>query len=183
MRKQIFSGIFTLALLTVGFFSLSAQTNTAVTTVNITLADVIAIDQTQSAAAGGTVDFAYNTAEDYNSDQTQNVPTSLVVTSTNNFNITVKANGANFVSGSDNIPVDVLTIKPVTGGTTTMEGDFSDVVLSTTDQTLISDADLGSQVVLELDYHIPAAKSSSSDILGKPAGTYTQMVTYTATAQ
>ncbi|MCG2417937.1 peptidoglycan-binding protein LysM, partial [Aequorivita sp. F47161] len=37
-------------------------------------------------------------------------------------------------------------------------------------------------VVLELDYLIPAAKSSSSDILGKPAGTYTQTVTYTATA-
>ena len=64
-----------------------------------------------------------------------------------------------------------------------MSGTSSDVVLSTTDQMLISGADLGSQVVLELDYNIPATKSSSSDILGKPAGTYTQMVTYTATAQ
>src|SRR5690606_10706423 len=124
-----------------------------------------------------------NTAEDYNSDQTQNVPTSLVVTSTNSFNITVKANDANFVYNTNNIPVDVLTIQPVTGGSTTMTGTPSDVVLSTTDQTLISGADLGSQVVLELDYFIPAAKASSSDILGKPAGTYTQTITYTATAQ
>ncbi|MCX8525528.1 peptidoglycan-binding protein LysM, partial [Chryseobacterium formosus] len=40
----------------------------------------------------------------------------------------------------------------------------------------------GSALTLNLDYMIPAAKSSSSDILGKPAGTYTQTVTYTATA-
>jgi len=32
------------------------------------------------------------------------------------------------------------------------------------------------------DKTIPTAKSSSSDILGKPAGTYTLTVTHTATA-
>src|SRR5690606_13540174 len=183
MKKQII--IVALALVAIGLGSnkVLAQSNTATTTVNITLADVIAIDQTASAAAGGVVNFDYSTAEDYNSDQTVNVPTSLVVTSTNTFDIKVKADGANFISGSDNIPVDVLTIKPVMSGTTTMTGTPSNVVLSTTDQTLVSGAELGSNRVLELDYFIPEAKSSSPAILGKPEGTYTQTVTYTATAQ
>ena len=183
MKKQII--IVALALVAIGLGSnkISAQSNTATTTVNITLADVISIDQTSSAAAGGVVNFDYSTAEDYNSDQTVNVPTSLVVTSTNTFDIDVKANGENFEFNSNSIPVSVLTIKPITSGTTTMNGTPSDVVLTTTDQTLISGADLGSELVLELVYFIPAAKASSSDILGKPEGTYTQTVTYTATAQ
>lgn len=183
MKKQII--IVALALVAIGLGSnkVSAQNNTATTTVNITLADVIAIDQTSSAAAGGVVNFNYSSAEDYNSDQTVNVPTSLVVTSTNTFDIKVKADGADFVNGTNNIPVDVLTIKPVMTGTTTMTGNPSNVVLSTTDQTLVSGAELGSNRVLELDYFIPEAKSSSPAILGKPAGTYTQTVTYTATAQ
>ena len=183
MKKQIIIAVFALVGIVLGTNIVSAQNNTATTTVNITLADVIAIDQTSSAAAGGVVNFEYSTAEDYNSDQTVNVPTSLVVTSTNTFDIKVKADGANFISGSDNIPVDVLTIKPVMSGTTTMTGTPSNVVLSTSDQTLISGADLGSARVLELDYFIPKAKSTSPAILGKPEGTYTQTVTYTATAQ
>lgn len=182
MKNQILIVAFALALTSFGVNHASAQ-NAATATVNITLADVISIDQTSSAAAGGVVNFDYSTAENYNSDQTVNVPTSLVVTSTNTFDIDVKANGDNFEFNSNSIPVSVLTIKPITSGTTTMNGTPSDVVLSTTDQTLISGADLGSQVVLELDYFIPAAKASSSDILGKPAGTYTQTITYTATAQ
>lgn len=180
MKNQIILTALALGTFLVAQNQLQAQ---ATTTVNITLADVISIDESLSSAAGGVVNFSYSTAEHYNSDQTVNVPTSLVVTSTSSFDIDVKANGENFTSGSDNIPVDVLTIQPVTGGTTTMTGTPSNVELSTTDQKLITGADLGSELVLELDYLIPAAKSSSSDILGKPAGTYTQTVTYTATAQ
>ncbi|MBY5957982.1 hypothetical protein KUV50_07570 [Membranicola marinus] len=159
----------------------TAQRTSATTQVNINLSDVISIDP-GSVADGSTVEFNYNTAADYNSTQTKKVPKSLIVTSTKSFDVNVKANGANFEKGSDFIPVDVLTIKPVTGGTTTMTGTPSNVVLSTSDQKLISGADLGSSLVLDLEYVIPQAKSSSSDILGKPAGTYTQKVTYTATA-
>ena len=104
----------------------------------------------------------------------------MIVTSTKNFDVKVKADGANFSFGSNTIPVDVLTIKAATGGT--IAGTQNTVVLSTTDQVLIANAPLGSALTLNLDYTIPAAKSSSSDILGKPAGTYTQNVTYTATA-
>lgn len=75
----------------------------------------------------------------------------------------------------------MLTIKAATAAGT-MGGTKNAVVLSATDQTLVTNAPLGSALTLNLDYTIPAAKSSSADILGKPAGTYTQTVTYTATA-
>lgn len=183
MKNQILIVAFALALTSFGINHASAQ-NAATATVNITLADVISIDQSASNAAGGVVNFNYATAEDYNSDQSVNVPTSLVVTSTTNFDVSVKAGGSSFLKGSDEIPVNVLTIKPVSGGSTTMtSGTMQNVELSTQDQVLVENTNLGSKKVLELEYFIPASKSSSPDILGKPEGTYTQTVTYTATAQ
>jgi len=157
-----------------------AQNHTATTTVNINLSDVISIDN-GSVAIGGLVEFNYVTAADYNNGLgAVTVPNSLIVTSTKNFDVKVKAVGANFTNGTNNIPVNVLTIKAATGGS--MAGTKNSIVLSTTDQVLIGNAPLGSALTLNLDYEIPAAKSSSADILGKPAGTYTQTVTYTATA-
>ena len=182
MKNQILISALALAAIVFAGNNVMAQNQSATTKVNINLSDVISINK-QSVANGGLVEFNYKTAEDYNSTKRTNVPGSLIVTSTKSFDINVKANGANFVKGSDVIPVDVLTIEPVKGGTTTMNGTPSSVVLSTSDQKLISGADLGSSLVLELDYVIPKEKSSSSDILGKPAGTYTQTITYTATAQ
>ncbi|MBO6186718.1 MAG: peptidoglycan-binding protein LysM, partial [Chryseobacterium sp.] len=170
----------TLGAIVLGTNNAKAQNTTATTTVNITLNDVISIDA-GSTAIGNTVDFNYATAADYNSDQTINKANSLKVTSTKNFNVKVKAGGANFMNGTNLIPVNVLTIKAATASGT-MGGTKSAVVLSATDQTLVTNAPLGSALTLNLDYTIPAVKSSSSDILGKPAGTYTQTVTYTATA-
>ena len=54
-------------------------------------------------------------------------------------------------------------------------------VSSTQDQKLVDNAPLGSAQSLNITYSIPAAESSSNKILGKPAGTYTQNITYTAT--
>jgi len=178
MKKQIIIATLALGAFAFGTSHVQAQ---AKTTGNITLAEVISIDP-QSAAVDGVVNFKYLTAEAYNQDQNWNVPTSLIVTSTKAFDINVKANGPNFLGDSYNIPLDVLTIKPVLGGTTTMTGSQTDVILSETVQQLITGADIGSRVVLELDYFIPKSKSTSTDILGKPKGTYTQTVTYTATA-
>ena len=61
-------------------------------------------------------------------------------------------------------------------------GKSTPIILSTTDQVLVGSAALGLKLQLDLDYIIPKAKSSSTDILGKPAGSYTQTVTYTASA-
>ncbi|MBD3907122.1 peptidoglycan-binding protein LysM [Chryseobacterium sp. Ch-15] len=180
MTKQFVIAALTLGAIVLGTNNAKAQNTTATTTVNITLNDVISIDA-GSTAIGNTVDFNYATAADYNSDQTINKANSLKVTSTKNFNVKVKAGGANFMNGTNLIPVNVLTIKAATASGT-MGGTKSAVVLSATDQTLVTNAPLGSALTLNLDYTIPAVKSSSSDILGKPAGTYTQTVIYTATA-
>ena len=180
MKKLIVITALTIGAMILGTNNVQAQNTTATTTVNITLNDVISIDA-GSTAIGNTVDFNYATAADYNSDQTITKANSLKVTSTKNFNVKVKAGGANFMNGTNLIPVNVLTIKAAAAAGT-MGGTKTAVVLSATDQTLVTNAPLGSALTLNLDYTIPAAKSSSSDILGKPAGTYTQTVTYTATA-
>ncbi|MDY0930123.1 peptidoglycan-binding protein LysM, partial [Chryseobacterium sp. CFBP8996] len=90
MTKQIVIAALTLGAIALGTNNVKAQNTTAITTVNITLNDVISIDA-GSAAIGNTVDFNYATAADYNSDQTITKANSLKVTSTKNFNVKVKA--------------------------------------------------------------------------------------------
>ena len=180
MTKQIAIAALTIGAIISGTNIVQAQNTTATTTVNITLNDVISIDAGSSAISGA-VAFNYATAADYNSEKTVAQANALKVTSTKNFNVKVKAGGASFMNGTNEIPVNVLTIK-TSAAAGTMGGTKSAVVLSAADQTLVANAPLGSALTLNLDYTIPAAKSSSSDILGKPAGTYTQTVTYTATA-
>ncbi|MDR6525487.1 hypothetical protein J2787_000857 [Chryseobacterium rhizosphaerae] len=180
MTKQIAITALIIGAMILATNNVQAQNTTATTTVNITLNDVISIDA-GSTAIGGVVAFNYVTAADYNSEKTVAQANALKVTSTKNFNVKVKAGGPTFVNGSNSIPVDVLTIKAATVAGT-MGGTKNDVVLSAGEKNLVANAPLGSALTLNLDYTIPAAKSSSSDILGKPAGTYTQTVTYTATA-
>ncbi len=178
MKNSIIIAAFALGAFVFGTNQAQAQEE-ATTTVNITLADVISIDATSS-ANNGVVNFEYTTAEHYNNGlPAETQESALIVTSTKNFNVTVKAGGKDFKDGANKIPVDVLTIQ-ATGGT--MGGAKQTVVLSDKEQTLVGDADLGSELTIDFNYEIPAEKSSSSDILGKPAGTYTQTVTYTATA-
>lgn len=156
-----------------------ATAQEASSTINIILADVLSIDP-ESAAMDGSVDFSYQTAADYNSEQVATVPKSLVITFSKDFDVRVKANGEYFESGNNFIPVNVITIRK--NASSTLTGTSSPVVLSTTDQILVSGAALGYKLQLDLDYLIPASKASSNDILGKPAGNYTQKVIYTATA-
>lgn len=181
MSKSIIFGAMAVAAIVFANPAHAQTKNTAQTTVNIQLADVIEIES-NSGASKGVVNFNYPTVESYQEGQNWNVPKSLIVTSSKNFDVKVKANGADFVSGQNRIPVNVLTIKPVKGGTTTMVGTFTNVALSTNDQNLVTAADLGNRLSLDLNYEISREKASSPDILGKVAGKYTQTVTYTATA-
>ena len=181
MKNFILSSAALFAFAVLGTNSLSAQTtstsNEATTTVNINLQDVISIDA-GSVAAGGVVDFNYTNTTDYNNDKTVGVKNSLVVTSSKAFDVKVKADGENFENGAAVIPVDVLKIKAVEGGS--MTGTKNEITLSTEDQVLVSAADLGARRSLNIDYTIPAEKAQTV-LLGKPEGKYTQTVTYTAT--
>ena len=175
-RKQY---ILLFCLSTFFMFNSKLSAQEASTSVNIVLADILSIDPS-SAANNGTVDFNYATVADYNSEKVTTVPKSLIFTFSKPFDVRVKASGEHFENGNNRIPVNVLTIRR--NPSSTIAGTSSPIVLSTTEQILVSGAPLGHQLELDLDYIIPESKSSSSDILGKPAGTYTQKVTYTATA-
>ena len=180
MTKQIAIAALTIGAIVLGTNNIQAQStsNKASTTVNIILADVISIDA-GSIASEGIVDFNYLTTTDYNTAKNVTVPNSLVITSSKNFDVKVKAEGANFVSGSNVIPVDVLQVKAVTGGS--LVGTLKEITLSAADQVLVSNATLGARKSLNIDYSISADKASTV-LLGKAPGTYTQKVTYTATA-
>lgn len=99
------------------------------------------------------------------------VPNSLVIISSKNFDVKVKSEGANFVSGANVIPVDVLQVKAIAGGSLT--GTLNEVTLSTNDQVLVSNASLGAKQSLNIAYSISAEKASKV-LLGKPKGTYMQ---------
>lgn len=171
---------FTVVILTLLLFGInSIWAQNATTKINLVLADVISIDS-GSAANGGSVDFHYANVNDYNSEKTTTIPNSLIITFTKPFDLKVKANGESFENGSNFIPVNVLTIER--NKSSQITGASSPIILSTQDQVLISGANSGNKLNLDLDYIIPQARSSSVDILGKPAGHYSQKITYTATA-
>ncbi|GGW30230.1 hypothetical protein [Arenibacter certesii] len=150
---------------------------TAPTTANINLADVISIDA-GSVAKDGEVNFYYNTAEDYQTTQIITIANSLIVTSAKEFDIKVRSGGKDFENGENTIPVKVLTITAKGGS---MEGNKESIKIGQSDKKLVRKAPYGSKLTLDLDYEIDG-KDASKDILGKPSGTYTQTVTYTASA-
>lgn len=152
----------------------------AVTTVNLVLADVLSV-ASNSAASGRKVDFHYQNVTDHNSEKQTTIPTSLIITFSKRFDLKDKANEENFNNGNNTIPVNVLTIQR--NESSQITGDSSLVIPSAQDQALISGADHGSRLNLNLEYIIPQERSSPSDMLSKPAGNYTQEITYTATAR
>ena len=168
-----------MVLLWLGIGLKSAHAQQVSTTINIHLTDVLSIHP-ESVAQGGNVDFNYGSVEDYHSGKTVSVPNSLIITFTKPFDIKVKALGPNFESGDQSIPVEVLTIKSRQEGNP--DGNGAPVVLSTQEQVLYSSSAAGGKIALGLDYSIPREKASSTQILGKPTGVYSQQVTYTATA-
>lgn len=179
MKKRIFITALSLGTIALGTDLFLAQNSAHVSSsVNIILADVISMD-IGTVAAGGAVDFNYVNTADYNSSKNVTVPNSLVIISSKNFDVKVKSEGAHFVSGANAIPVDILQVKAISGGT--LSGTLNEVTLSTNDQVLVSNASSGAKQSLNIAYSISAEKASNV-LLGKPKGTYTQTVTYTATA-
>ncbi len=179
MKKQIFMTALSLGAMALGSNQILAQNSEQVSkSVNIILSDVIAMD-IGSVASEGTVDFNYLNTTDYNSSKNVTVPNSLVIISSKNFDVKVKSEGTHFVSGANVIPIDILQVKAVPGGS--LVGTLNEVTLSTADQVLVSNASLGSKQSLNIAYSISAEKASKV-LLGKPQGTYTQKITYTATA-
>jgi hypothetical protein len=183
MKKQLLIGALSFAAIL--FLNTSVKAQTANVTIN--LSDVISVNPGSSAGnsdGSGDVLFEYEDDAAYKADQTVEKPNHLIITSTKAFDVKVQAGGTTFVgsgtAAGSTIPVDVLTLK--VNASSDVGGTPSDVELDGTLQTLITEAPIGSEKKVDIDYFIPKEKSSSTDILGKPAGDYAQTVTYTITA-
>ena len=188
--KNVYIPLLTVASLFLLSNGLQAQnTSTSSTNVKIVLSDFItaaAGNQTETGAtpsANASVTFNYPTATSYTQLQESELTDHLKVTASKEFKVTVKAAGANFVNGTDVIPVDVVDVKVtkvtnVVGSTLTPTTPTTGTVtLSTTDQDLITGVPSGIKT-MDVKYGIPAERAQAS-ILGKPSGTYSQVVVYT----
>ncbi|WP_317192537.1 peptidoglycan-binding protein LysM [Flavobacterium flabelliforme] len=142
MKEQIVIAALALEAFIFGTSDAQAQatSNAASTTVNLILSDVISIDA-GSVASNGIVDFNYVTSADYNAAKNVTVANSLIVTSSKNFDVKVKAGGADFSNGTNKIPVNVSKVQAVIEGS--MVGILNTITLSTTNQKLVTNATSG----------------------------------------
>lgn len=155
---------------------------TSSTNVKIVLTDFITTENGagtstgQTPGAGAEVLFEYPDAASYTAIKSVNQPGHLKVTATKTFQVTVKAMGTNFVhttTPANVIPVNVVDIVPTAPGS----GTASTVTLSDAEQVILSGVAPGIKTI-NVEYQIPAAKAQAN-ILGKPSGTYQQVVVYT----
>lgn len=99
----------------------------------------------------------------------------FMISSTVPYNVTVSASG-DFINGSGvTIPASTVTVEGIS-----TETGVSTVALSSSAQNLIAGASPIIDRNLQLQYRIPAGKTTN--LLGKTAGTYQSTITYTFTA-
>ena len=188
MQKQHYFIIIFICTIVLGQHKARAQAelpnSTASTSVSLSLSDVLSID----AVSNAHVNFIYNTADDYNTDQEHIVQNNLTVTSSGSFDIKAEAIGNHFMitngntggNNSNKIKVGVLEIEAVAGGT--MGGQYKRISKTKTNsQTLVKNASSGASQTLDIKYSIPAKEARKFVKLLN--NTYTQQVKYTAVAR
>lgn len=137
--------------------------------------EVIVSDLAELVANQNMVDLAFTSTDDYQTGVVKDMPAHLQISKTTPYNLYVRASSADFSSGVNSIPLDVLRIGPMTG-----ETGMNTVTLSTTPQQLIDSADPVIDRMLDLRYSIPAAETSK--LLNKPAGTYSTDIVFSFVA-
>ena len=171
----------------IGFTTAAKAQNASATaqqTVQLQLSNALEITFTgNNSATGSTVSLPFTTANDY-ANGVQSASQQLKVRSNKNFNVTVKANAANFsVTNAGNtttssMPASVLEVKVSANGTGGSIGtgfsNFKDI--STTAANLITNGTYGGNQTFSVMYNAAPG-------FGYPAGTYTMDVVYTATQQ
>jgi hypothetical protein len=177
----------TVVFLLIFFFSsvklLSAQTSsTASQNLNLNFSNVISITFVSTGTASGSaLSLPFNTVSDYVNGVTSSVQ-QLKVQSNKLFNITVKANSANFTySGSVTpapvMPVSTLNIKVTansTGGTIAGAYGSSFTGITNAASSLLSNCSNGGNQVFSIQYQATPG-------FAYPAGTYTVNIVFTAT--
>lgn len=139
-------------------------------TLEVTVPDMSELVANQSA-----VNLTFSTANQYKNGLSQDIPAHITVSKTTPYNLYVRATTANFASGANNIPLNVMRIGPMSGQT-----GVQSVTLSATPQQLINAADPVIDRSLNIQYSIPA--SETHKLLNKPAGTYSTTVIFSFVA-
>lgn len=123
------------------------------------------------------VSFLLQTTGDYKNGVTLNLANHLKVSKTTPYDVSVRAQSANFTSGSGaTIPVSILSIGPSgSQANTTVVNE-----LSTSGQLLVNGAAPAIDRLFDIQYQISAAQTQS--LINKPAGVYSGTVVYTLTA-
>ena len=179
MKKILFAAVIIAGTFAVSNSAKAQTTTTASTNVKITLTDFITAHDGNGTTAGDTpgagaeVAFAYPTAASYTVDQTIAKTGHLKVTATKSFGVKVKASGANFTNGVNEIPVDVMDIIATAPGS----GTATTKTLSAADQEILTGVNSGIKSI-DVSYTIPFARAQAN-ILGKASGAYSQTVIYT----
>jgi hypothetical protein len=181
MKKHI-NLLVAISLLTITAATAQAQapapSASANTNVHVVLQDVISLAVNQ---ADVTLTFA--TTTDYQEGKTEAMANHLTATSNKPYTLRVNAatdlNAATSANGS--LEAGVLSITVPTDGTNAGKvGTVTPVTaLTTSNQTLFTDATPAVNQNINVNYAVPAAVSKSTKILGKNADTYTTVVTYT----
>jgi hypothetical protein len=121
------------------------------------------------------VNLPFTTTSNYVNGVSTNMQAHLKLSNTTPYNLYVRATSSSFTSGVNSIPLSVLRIGPMTGQT-----GVNTITLSTTAQQLIQNADPIIDRTLDMQYSIPA--SQTSNLFGKPAGTYSANIIYSFVA-
>lgn len=133
--------------------------------------EVVVSDLSEIIANQQTVNLTFSNTGHYQNGVNKDMPAHIKLSKTTPYNVYVRASTANFASGANTVPLNVMRIGPMTGQT-----GMQTVTLSSTAQQLINGADPVIDRSLNIRYSIPA--SETSKLLNKPAGTYTTNIIF-----
>lgn len=183
MKKHLTS-LLLLAGLAFGAEAQTTQSATGTQTMSMTTGNSVAITFTSnSSATGSTISLPFTTADDYANGKTS-ADQEIQIISNKAFNVVVKASATNFtytgsVSPAPAMPVNgilkLMVPANATGGSIAAPFSASGFsTLTSTDQNLITNGDLGSNQLFSVRY-------MATPGFAYPSGTYTVDIVYTAT--
>lgn len=124
----------------------------------------------------GVVTLSFNGLDDYTNGTSTSLTNALTISKTTPYDVYVRAASSNLENGSHTIPVSCISIGPASD-----DPSVSAVSLSAVSQKIISAAAPVIDRQVSLKYSI--GPDQVAQVLGKPPGTYTTMVTYSFVAQ
>jgi hypothetical protein len=150
------------------FLNASFAQSTGDAIVTTTLTDVIVIVVLPSAS------IPMTTADHYNNGNSTAIPAAITVSSTQTWDLAVKAANVNFSFLTNNIAINQFTMEVTgnAGGTNTGE-----VAMTTSDQQLLDEVPGGVALALGAIY----GASGGVLFIGQPAGAYVNTYTFTVT--